>query len=145
MAEHDGERPVSSYKVSVSHLDEDSFGDPGRRAFFDYRDLGIADATDGDYSLHVVRAKAGEPKTTDWHFHTCDVQIVYCLNGWEDLAFEDGTSVRLLPGSCLNIPPGAGHIEVSYSPDMEVLVFTRPSKIGTTNIGAPAFEASTRA
>ena len=137
---HDGtgtDRPVSGYKISVSHLGEDSFGARGRRSFFQYRDLGIADATDGDFGFTVVRAKPGEPATTDWHFHTCALQVVYCLNGWEDLRFEDGQTVRLLPGSCLNIPPGAGHIEVSYSPDMEVLVFTGPASIGTTEIAPP--------
>ena len=124
------DRPVSGYKISVSHLGEDSFGARGRRSFFQYRDLGIADATDGDFGFTVVRAKPGDPATTDWHFHTCALQVVYCLNGWEDLRFEDGRTVRLLPGSCLNIPPGAGHIEVSYSPDMEVLVSPAPPASG---------------
>jgi quercetin dioxygenase-like cupin family protein len=133
----EGERPVSSFKISVSHLQDDSWGARGRRSFFDYRDLGIGDATNGEYGFHVVRAKPGEPATTNWHFHTCSVQVVYCLNGWEDLKFEDGQSVRLVPGSCLNIPPGAGHIEVSYSPDMEVLVFSSPAQIGTTPIPSP--------
>lgn len=133
----ESERPVSSFKISVSHLRQDSFGDPGRRPFFDYRDLGIGDATGGEYGFAVVRAKPGEPATTGWHFHTCSVQVVYCLKGWEELRFEDGQTVRLVPGSCVNIPPGAGHIEVSYSPDMEVLVFSSPATIGTTLLPPP--------
>lgn len=130
-------RPITNYKPSVSHLAPDSFAESGMRSFFTSRDLGIVDATDGEYDAHVVHAKPGEPGTTGWHYHTCDLQVVYCVKGWEELAFEDGSTVRLEAGSCINIPPGYGHIELSYSEDLEVIVFTRPAEIGTVNIDDP--------
>jgi quercetin dioxygenase-like cupin family protein len=132
----DDVRPVSTFKPSVSHLDLDSFG-AGSRAFFDFRDLGIGDATGGAFGIQVVRAKEGDPVPTGWHYHTCDVQIVYCVKGWEEIALEDGTTVRLVPGTCLNIPPGYGHAETDYSPDMEMLVFTSPAVMKTTAIDPP--------
>ena len=54
------------------------------------------------------------------------------------VALEDGRTVRLVPGTCLNIPPGFIHNEVSYSPDMEVMVFTSPAVIGSVPIDPPA-------
>lgn len=133
----DAARPVTTYRPSVSHLGEDDFVDSTSRSFFTTRDLGIRDATNGDYGVHVVHAKPGMQKTTGWHYHTCGIQIVYCVRGWEDLAFEDGTTVHLEPGSCINIPPGLGHCETGYSEDFEVIVFTSPAEIATTPIGEP--------
>ena len=134
----DQQRPVSSYQPSLTHDGPEAFGAEGLRAFFDYRDLGIKAATDSDYNVYLVRAKSEVKKSTGWHYHTCDLQIVYCLRGWEDLALEDGRIVRITPGSCLNIPPGYGHSEIDYSDDMEVMVITKPAKIGTTPIPRPA-------
>ena len=101
------------------------------------RDLGIGQATNGDFDIRVVHAKPGPLGTTGWHYHTCGFQAVYCVRGWEDLEFEDGTKVRLEAGSCINIPPGYRHIETGYSEDFEVIVITSPASIGTTNVDAP--------
>lgn len=134
----DEQRPVSTYKATVSHDGPDAFGQDGFRSFFNVRDLGILDATDGDYCVKLVRARDPGHVTTGWHFHTCELQVVVCLRGWEDLALEDGRLVRIVPGSCLNIPPGFGHNEVGYSDDFEVMVITKPGRIGTTSIPRPA-------
>ena len=37
------------------HKNDDDFSD-GLRGFFEYRDLGISDATDGKVNAHVIRA-----------------------------------------------------------------------------------------
>ena len=132
------ERPSSSYAASVSNLEPASFTSTGQRPFFAYRDLGIGEATDGDFGVRVVRAKEGDPVTTGWHYHTCNLQVVYCLQGWEEIALEDGRTVRLVPGTCLNIPPGFIHNEIGYAPDMEVMVFTSPAQIG--NVPVDDFE-----
>lgn len=130
-------RPTSAYKPSVSHLREGVFADHSGRSFFTARDLGIAEATNGDFTARVVHAKPGEPATTGWHYHDGNLQIVYCVRGWEDLAFEDGTSVRLEPGSCINIPPGFGHCETGYSEDFEVVVITNPAQLATFPMNPP--------
>ena len=133
-----GERPRSSYQPSVSHLHAGSFGEHNQRPFFSSRDLGIKDATGGDYEIRVVHAKPGVHRATSWHYHTGALQIVYCVRGWEDLELEDGTTIRLEPGSCINIPPGCGHRETGYSEDFEVIVFTSPANMGTVEIAPPA-------
>ena len=46
---------------------------PGLRQIFDYRDLGIKDATKGDFIAHIVRAngKKEQDKVQSWHLHDC--------------------------------------------------------------------------
>ena len=42
-------------KFTVSHADESDYTHDGLRAFFEYRDLGIKEATAGQFSAHVIR------------------------------------------------------------------------------------------
>src|SRR6266404_5350954 len=90
----------------------------GLRDFFLYRDLGIADATDGQVICHLVKANPEMPPEdgTGWHRHECDFQIVIMTKGWARFMYEDkltlvqgrrrrapaagdrALSVRLLPG-----------------------------------------------
>ena len=131
-------RPISRYAPNVSHLHEDSFKAHHQRPFFLSRLLGIDEATGGDFGMRVVHARPGAHAATAWHYHTGALQIVYCVRGWEQLELEDGTSVRLEAGSCLNIPPGMGHRELDYSDDFEVIVITSPADMGTVEIDPPA-------
>lgn len=131
------ERPTSPYSVSVSHLGPDSFGSAGLRTFFQYRDLGVLGATNGEYNAQVVRALPGDKGTTGWHYHPLTFQLIYCLRGWEDIAFTDGTIVRTVPGTCLHIPPGVGHNEIGYSDDLETLVLFAPGSFESVPIPDP--------
>ncbi|HWD06136.1 MAG TPA: cupin domain-containing protein [Amycolatopsis sp.] len=132
------ERPTSHFTVSVSHPEPDSFQPTGLRSFFEYRDLGIREATKGEFNAQVVRALPGEKGSTGWHYHPLTFQLVYCLRGWEDIAFEDGRLVRLEAGTCVNIPPGVGHNEIGYSDDLEALVIFAPESFETVSIPEPA-------
>jgi hypothetical protein len=59
------------------------------RAFFEYRDLGIKEATGGRVGGHVIRAKPGAGHgSTGWHRHALDVQLVYILKGWVRFDYE---------------------------------------------------------
>ncbi|MXI17195.1 hypothetical protein GRW34_22810, partial [Escherichia coli] len=49
---------------------------PGRRAFFQYRDLGVTTATDGRMRAQITLA-TGEMQQTGWHYHICDSQFIY--------------------------------------------------------------------
>ena len=46
----------------------------GLREIFEYRDLGIKEATKGDYIAHIVKANGKEMKdeVQHWHVHDCD-------------------------------------------------------------------------
>ena len=45
----------------------------GLREIFEYRDLGIKEATKGDYIAHIVKANGKEMKddVQHWHVHDC--------------------------------------------------------------------------
>ena len=55
----------SEQKFSHSVANEADW-DPGLREYFNYRDLGIKDASGGDVIAHVVKAKEGHDATGQW-------------------------------------------------------------------------------
>lgn len=68
-------------KLVVLHEDVSAFKGGGLRNQFVYRDLGISDATGGEYSAHVIRAGDGAPPI-EHHMHTgIDFQLVYVTKG----------------------------------------------------------------
>ena len=66
----------------------------GRRDFFSYRDLALKDASGGQMRGQIMKAITGMTEPTGWHYHTCDSQFVYLLNGWVELEFEGGEFLR---------------------------------------------------
>lgn len=114
----------------VKHADHADF-DAGLRAFFAYRDLGIAKASGGRIGAHVIRAVPGEGAKPEWHTHTLDFQMVYVLRGWVEFEYEDIGAVRLEPGASVYQPPGIRHREVAHSDDLELLEITSPAEFET--------------
>ena len=108
-----------SFKFSVSHTDTSEFRDDGLRPFFQYRDLGIRDATNGAVVAHVIRAKPGMQLHPERHHHEVEFQMVYVLKGWVKLHYDGVGEVTLRPGSCVHQPPGIRHIEIDHSDDLE--------------------------
>ena len=118
------------------NLTEAQFAHTGRRAFFEYRDTGLGDNTDGQYRAQVMRA-TDVMESTGWHYHECDLQLVYVLKGWVDLEFEGGRSERVEAGGVLSIPGGMIHNEIAVSPDFEALEVASPADMGTVAVAAP--------
>ena len=54
--------------------EEDGF-ESGLRAFFEYRDLKMKEATGGKVVAHVVRAKDGGHPEPKWHVHDVEFQM----------------------------------------------------------------------
>ena len=103
----------------------------GRRAFFKYRDLGVTEATGGKLRAQVTSATQGLGKPTGWHYHVCEDQFVYVLNGWVELEFETGEMLRCEAGDSVYIPGGLKHNELRTSDDFEILEMSTPGEIGT--------------
>lgn len=61
----------------------------GLRDFFLYRDLGIAEATQGRVIAHLVKANHAPEKGTGWHRHEAEFQIVIMIKGWARFMYED--------------------------------------------------------
>lgn len=106
---------------------------PGLREIFDYRDLGIKEATGGDYVAHVIRAngRKSEDKVQKWHLHDCTFQMIYILNGWITFEYE-GQGVRTLHrGDAVLQIPRIKHREIACSEDMELLEIVAPADFKT--------------
>ena len=109
----------------------------GRRAFFDYRDLGVTAASNGRMRAQMMSAADGMTKPTGWHYHVCEGQFVYALSGWVDLEFEDGQTLRLQAGESLYIPGGMRHNEIRTSDALEILEVSVPADMGTVPCAPP--------
>lgn len=108
----------------------------GLRSFFEYRDLGIKDATDGQVVAHVIRAAAGAAFSGQPHVHDIAFQLVYVLRGWIEFEYEGQGVVRLEAGSCVHQPPGIRHREIGHSPDVEMLEIVMPGEFRTRDVAA---------
>ena len=77
-------------KFCPSYAKDSTWTPGGLREFFEYRDLGISDATDGQSNAHVIRVMkpVGEFPHTGPHTHELDFQIFFVLNGWIKLIYE---------------------------------------------------------
>jgi len=123
---------------NANHPDETPFVSDGLRGCFEYRYLGIEEATDGAYGAHVLRAVPGIPREDGWHYHELNFHMLYILQGWIKFEYE-GQGVKILrKGSCSLQPPGIRHRALGHSDDLEMLEISSPAEIGT--VQTPEFE-----
>jgi mannose-6-phosphate isomerase-like protein (cupin superfamily) len=119
---------------TVSHLDESAFRGGGLRGYSVYRDLGLAAATHGLATAHVIRMVAPfTEKMGQRHHHNVEFQLVYVLKGWFKNEFE-GHGVHVMRGgSCWIQPPGIRHRVLGWSDDCELLEIIIPAEHETVN------------
>ena len=120
---------------TVSHLRDAQF-ESGLRSFFEYRDLGIAKATEGRVVAHVIRGKPRAPFSGKPHRHQTSFQLVYVLTGWIEFEYEGQGIVRLEAGSCVHQPPLIRHREIGHSEDVELLEIVMPADFTTEEVPA---------
>lgn len=121
---------------TIAHADSGTFEGAGLRTFFEYRQLGIKEATAGKYGAHVIRAVPGMESPGTWHSHDLDFQMVYVSKGWVVFEYEGQGEHTLRSGSCVLQPPGIVHREVRHSDDMELIEITSPADFTTREEGA---------
>lgn len=119
----------------VSHAQGASF-ERGLRSFYEYRDLGIKEATAGRVDAHVIRAAAGSEFSSQPHLHKTSFQLVYVLRGWIEFEYEGQGRVRLEAGSCVHQPPDIRHREVGHSADIEMLEIVLPANFKTEEVAS---------
>ena len=135
MAEAKTQDPPAGF--SVRHQADSPFVAEGLRAFFEYRDLGIKEATGGRFGAHLIRARPGTEALPQWHSHQLEFQMVYVTRGWIAFEYEGVGQVRLEAGSCVHQPPGIRHRELAHSDDLELIEITLPAEFGTTTLDGP--------
>lgn len=118
---------------------EDAVWTPGLREIFEYRDLGVKDATSGDFVAHVIRhnGKKTQDAVQQWHIHECDFQMVYVLNGWATFEYEGQGQRTIRKGDCILQKPMIKHREIACSEDFEVLEVVSPADFKTSIVEAP--------
>ena len=121
------------------HQAADADWTAGMRAIFEYRDLGVAAATGGDYVAHIIRARGIEAEDTihEWHQHVCRFQMVYVLKGWATFEYEGIGRRTLRAGDCVNQVPLIRHREIECSEDLELLEIVSPADFETRTVAAP--------
>ena len=113
-----------------------SYRTDGLRDFFRYRDLGIADATDGQVIVQLVQANAAPQAGTGWHYHEAAFHVVVMLKGWARFMYEDQETL-VEAGDVVHQRPGIRHYLFDYSPDMEFLEIVGPATFTTLATEGP--------
>jgi quercetin dioxygenase-like cupin family protein len=127
-----GSAMTAEPQLFSASLAKDAVYKTGLRSFMEYRDLGIEQATHGQFRAHVIRIKkeaAGnhELHTTGLHQHLCDFQMFYVLKGWIKFIYEGQGKHTFQAGDCILQPPGIVHNELDCSDDLEVLEIYSPA------------------
>ncbi len=136
-----------SKQLFSASLAKDAVYRTGLRSFMEYRDLGVEEATHGQFRAHVIRIKkeaAGDHAlhTTGLHQHLCDFQMFYVLRGWIKLVYEGRGEHTFHAGDCVLQPPGIVHNELDCSDDVEVLEVYSPAVHRTVVVDAMAAVAA---
>ena len=122
---------------TIAHGTDDAPVVQGRREFFTYRDLGVADASNGEMRAQVMRAAQGLTEPTGWHYHECEGQFVYAIKGWVDLEFAGNRKERIVAGDSIFIPGDTPHNETATSEEFQILEVSIPADMGTEPCSKP--------
>lgn len=98
------------------------------RAGMEYRDL-VPSRLGGAMIASHIRIPDGGPVPDMVHFHKVGFQLIFCINGWVDVLYEDqGGMRRLTPGDCFIQPPGIRHRVMEASDGIEVIEIGVPAE-----------------
>jgi uncharacterized cupin superfamily protein len=125
-------------RVAVSHHREEDFKADGLRTYAKYRDLGIADASNGLARAHVIRliGPCNPAEVSKLHFHDVEFQMVYVLKGWVKTYMEGQGETLMQQGSAWTQPPRIKHLIMDYSDDVELLEVILPAEFKTVELAA---------
>ena len=123
-------------RVAISHYRDEDFKADGLRTYAKYRDLGIAEASQGLARAHVIRliGPCNPAEVSKLHFHDVDFQMVYVLKGWIKTEFDREGAMVMQAGSCWIQPPRIKHKVLDYSDDCEVLEIVLPADFKTVEL-----------
>ena len=126
--------PKSEHKFVVNRRKSSAF----KRGFRDYfvdRDLGLREATGGEYMAEVHRAVAPVPKGGGgMHLHHIRFQFNYQLKGWCRVEIEGEGVVKFEEGDTWLQPPAIKHNFLECSADCEILEIVSPGNFETIEV-----------
>ena len=123
-------------RIAISHHRDEDFKADGLRAYAQYRDLGIAEASQGLARAHVIRliGPCNPAEVSKLHFHDVDFQMVYVLKGWVKTYMEGQGETLMKAGSSWTQPPRIKHLIMDYSDDVELLEIILPAEFKTVEL-----------
>jgi mannose-6-phosphate isomerase-like protein (cupin superfamily) len=125
-------------RIAISHYRDEDFKADGLRAYAHYRDLGVAEASQGLARAHVIRliGPCNPDEVSKLHFHDVDFQMVYVLKGWVKTYMEGQGETLMNEGSSWTQPPRIRHLIMDYSDDVELLEIILPAEFKTVELAA---------
>src|SRR5580700_3948625 len=125
-------------RIAISHHREEDFKADGLRTYAKYRDLGIAEASQGLARAHVIRliGPCDPAEVSKLHFHDVEFQMVYVLKGWVKTYMEGQGETLMKQGSSWTQPPRIKHLIMDYSDDVELLEIILPADFKTVELSA---------
>jgi hypothetical protein len=125
-------------RIAISHYHDQDFAPNGLRSYAHYRDLGIADATQGLAQAHVIRliGPCNPAEVSKLHFHDIEFQMVYVLKGWVKTYLEGQGETLMKQGSCWTQPPRIKHLILDYSDSCELLEVILPAEFKTVELAS---------
>jgi mannose-6-phosphate isomerase-like protein (cupin superfamily) len=123
-------------RIAISHYRDEDFKTDGLRAYAKYRDLGIAEASQGLARAHVIRliGPCDPAEVSKLHFHDVEFQMVYVLKGWVKTYMEGQGETLMKQGSSWTQPPRIKHLIMDYSDDVELLEVILPAEFKTVEL-----------
>jgi mannose-6-phosphate isomerase-like protein (cupin superfamily) len=125
-------------RIAISHYRDEDFKADGLRTYAQYRDLGVAEASQGLARAHVIRliGPCNPAEVSKLHFHDVDFQMVYVLKGWVKTYMEGQGETLMKQGSSWTQPPRIKHLIMDYSDDVELLEVILPAEFKTVELTA---------
>jgi hypothetical protein len=123
-------------KIVLSRLEGATWTRKGLRAFLEYRDLGLAEATDGRFGATIGRAiEKFEPGGgARRHTHDTAFHLIFVMRGWLRTEFEGLGEVIVRQGDCIAYQGEVPQEHIEYSDDFEVMQITSPADYRTEEI-----------
>jgi carboxymethylenebutenolidase len=130
------EKPVARSRIAFSRLDKATWEKKGLRSFLEYRDLGVAEATEGRFGANVGRALHAFKRSADapLHYHTIRFHFMYVLRGTTRTYMDGLGDVVMNAGDCVTYQGEIPQAHTEYSADYEVLQVTMPAEYPTVEI-----------
>ena len=114
----------STHTLTITKRGKGDFG--AGRAGMQYRDL-IPDRFGGRFIASHIRIPNGGPVPDYVHHHDIEFQMIFCVNGWVRVVYEDqGEPMLLEAGDCFLQPPHIRHRVLECSDQMEVVEIACP-------------------
>ena len=132
---HKSKKGPRRQRFVASHLEPGAFKG-GMRSYAAYRDLSIADATNGLVVAHVIKMvpPCDPAVVSKRHYHDVEFQMIYVLKGWIKGEYEGHGVVTMREGSCWLQPPRIKHAVLDYSDDCELLEIVLPADFKTVEL-----------